>query len=851
MTRGMNEASIHQSDQSWSLAWRLAKREMKGSLSKFRIFLSALVLGVAAIGAVGSVAESMRTGIGDNARTLLGGDLEISSRHTAVDEAIFSAAQELGKISSTIEMRAMLRNPSNQERKLVELKAVDDFWPLIGTPKIEGPASLAEGLATGSVLLQPSLMRALSLKVGDKVTLGEAELIVAGTLLSEPDRTVNFGGFGPRVLASQDTVALTGLIKPGSFISFRSKILLDDPAQAQAVIAQLSPLLKDSHGRIRDVSSAAPGFDSFIARAEAFLILVGLTALLIGGLGVGSAVRAWLNSRMGVIATLKCLGAPSLLIYRIYLLQIMAIAAIGVAIGVTIAAIAPAATASLLAQYIAVPPVVALYPKPLFIAGAFGLLTAFIFTLLPLARAKGVRASQLFRALITPPTGLPPFGVIMRMMLAAIALTILALLATADMRLTFGFIGGALGALLLLALLGEGVMRLMKRLPSPSYVPARLALSAITRQGSPLRAIIIAFGLGLSVLVAVTLTRHNLDEQITNRVADKAPDWFFIDIQPDQIDRFGKIALSIDGITDIQTTPMLRARVAGLGGVDAANIDAPEEVSWILRGDRAITWQQDMPRGTKLIDGDWWEDNYQGPPVISMAKEPFDEFGLSLGDTVTLNVLGRTITATIVNTREVEWESFSINFVFILSPGLLDKAPHSWIATSYADDEAASDEIEKQVTDAFPNVSAISVKEAVAAATNILDLLGGAIRLTALVTLISGIAVLAGTVASSEAQRLSDSIILKVLGARRKDILMAWVLEYALLGLLTALCASVIGAAASWALISGFLNAEFTPDIFVIASTAISGALATCLLGLFGAWRSLGHRPAPHLRELA
>ena len=851
MTKGMNEASIHQSDQSWSLAWRLAKREMKGSLSKFRIFLSALVLGVAAIGAVGSVAESMRTGIGDNARTLLGGDLEISSRHTAVDDTIFSAAQEFGKISSTIEMRAMLRNPSNQERKLVELKAVDDFWPLIGTPKIEGPASLAEGLATGSVLLQPSLMRSLSLEVGDKVTLGEAELIVAGTLLSEPDRTVNFGGFGPRVLASQDTVALTGLIKPGSFISFRSKILLDDAAQAEAVIAQLSPLLKDSHGRIRDVSSAAPGFDSFIARAEAFLILVGLTALLIGGLGVGSAVRAWLNSRMGVIATLKCLGAPSLLIYRIYLLQIMAIAAIGVAIGVSIAAIAPAATASLLAQYIAVPPVVALYPQPLFIAGAFGLLTAFIFTLLPLARAKGVRASQLFRALITPPTGLPPFGVIVRMMLAAIALTILALLATADMRLTFGFIGGALGALFLLALLGEGVMRLMKRLPSPSYVPARLALSAITRQGSPLRAIIIAFGLGLSVLVAVTLTRHNLDEQITNRVADKAPDWFFIDIQPDQIDRFGKIALSIDGITDIQTTPMLRARVAGLAGVDAADIDAPEEVSWILRGDRAITWQQDMPRGTKLIDGEWWEDNYQGPPVISMAKEPFDEFGLSLGDTVTLNVLGRTITATIVNTREVEWESFSINFVFILSPGLLDKAPHSWIATSYADDEAASDEIEKQVTDAFPNVSAISVKEAVAAATNILDLLGGAIRLTALVTLISGIAVLAGTVASSEAQRLSDSIILKVLGARRKDILMAWVLEYALLGLLTALCASVIGTAASWALISGFLSAEFTPDIFVIASTAISGALATCLLGLFGAWRSLGHRPAPHLRELA
>ena len=847
----MSAVPVIESDQSWSLAWRLARREMKGSLSKFRIFLSALVLGVAAIGAVGSVAESMRTGIGDNARTLLGGDLEISSRHTAVDDEVFAIAQSFGVISSTIEMRAMLRNPVTQDRKLVELKAVDTQWPLIGTAVVEGASSLQEGLATGSVLLQPSLMRTLSLAVGDKVRLGDAELTVAGSLTKEPDRTVNFGGFGPRVLASSETIALTGLVKPGSFISFRSRILLDNPQDSAAALAKLQPLLKKTHGRVRDVSSAAPGFDAFIARAEAFLILVGLTALLIGGLGVGSAVRAWLTSRMGVIATLKCLGAPSILIYRIYLLQIMAIAGIGVVIGIAIAAIAPAATASILSQYIAVPPVIAIFPKPLAIAGAFGLLTAFIFTLLPLSRARGVRASQLFRALITPPTGMPPFAVLLRIILAGIALTVLALLATADTRLTFGFIGGAIGALGLLALLGEGVMRLMRRLPSPSYVPARLALSAITRQGSPLRAIIIAFGLGLSVLVAVTLTRHNLDQQISSRVADKAPDWFFIDIQPDQIDRFEALTAAIEGITEVQKTPVLRARVSGLAGVDAADIEAPDDVSWILRGDRAITWQAQPARGTSIIDGTWWEADYQGPPLVSMSKEEFDAFGLAIGDEVSMNVLGRTITATIANTREVEWESFSINFVFVLSPGLLDKAPHSWIATTYSDDQIAIDQVEKQVTDAFANVSAISVKEAVAAATNILDLLGGAIRLTALVTLVSGIAVLAGTVASSEAQRLSDSIILKVLGARRKDILMAWMLEYALLGLLTALCASVIGTAASAALITGFLRAEFTADLFVIASTAITGAGATCVLGLFGAWRSLGHRPAPHLRELA
>lgn len=841
---------ITKSDDSWSLAWRLAKREMKGSLSKFRIFLSALVLGVAAIGAVGSVAESMRSGIGDNARILLGGDLEISSRHTAADDAIQQAAAKLGAVTSTIEMRAMLKAETG-DRKLVELKAVDNQWPLIGSVKIDGPDSLSDGLASGTVLLQPSLMRSLKLAVGDQVQLGDATLTVAGALVSEPDRTVNFGGFGPRVLVSQDTLLMTGLLKPGSFISFRTKILLSNPQDLEKASSTLQPLLKNTHARLRDVTRAAPGFDAFIARAEAFLILVGLTALLIGGLGVGSAVRAWLSSRMPVIATLKCLGAPSRLIYRIYLLQIMAIAAIGVVAGLLIAAFAPVVTASILAQYISVPPVVGIFAKPLLIAGAFGLLTAFIFTLLPLSRAQGVRASQLFRQLITPPTGLPPIAVLLRMILAGIALTFLALLATSDIRLTFGFIGGALAALALLALLGEMVMRLMRRLPSPSYVPARLALSAITRQGSPLRAIIIAFGLGLSVLVAVTLTRHNLDQQISGRVSEQAPDWFFIDIQPDQIDRFDGIVASIDGITDVQKTPMLRGRVAALAGVDVADIDPPEESAWILRGDRAITWQAEKLRGGKIIDGSWWAKDYDGPPLISVSKEAFDDFGLKIGDEIAINVLGRTITATIANSREVEWESFSINFVFILSPGVLDKAPHSWIATTYADDEEALDAVERAVTDAFSNVSAISVREAVATATNILDLLGSAIRLTALVTLVSGIAVLAGTVASSEAQRLSDSIILKVLGARRKDILLAWMMEYALLGLLTALCASVIGTAASAALITGFLQADFTADVVVIASTAITGAAATCLLGLFGAWRSLGHRPAPHLRELA
>ena len=835
-------------DSGWALAWRLARREIRGSVARFRVFLGALMLGVAAIGTVGSVAEAMRDGIAGNARLLLGGDVELRSLYMPTPDDLIDTASQYGTLSRTMTMRAMLQ--VDGERRLVALKAVDASWPMVGSAELGNGGDLAAAIAPGKIVIDPKLAQGLGLEPGAMVRIGDADLEVSDALVYEPDRSVSFVTFGPRVLMSLASLETTGLMQPGAMITYRTRLLLDDSADRGVAVTSVKAAAANGPVRVRDLMDAAPGFDVFIDRTEVFLVLVGLTALLIGGLGVAGAVRAWLGSRMPVIATLKCLGAPARLIFRTYLIQVMLIAGLGVCLGVVVAAIAPVFAIDLLSSYVTVPIAVSVYPLPLVVAAGFGMATSFLFALWPLAKAEEVRAANLFRRLNSIPGGRPKPRYLAIAATALLALSGLALVATRDLQLTLIFILGSLATILLLGGLGELLLRVMRRVPAPRYVPGRLALSAITRPGSPVRAIVIAFGLGLSVLVTVALSQANIGRQIDTRVSEDAPAWFFIDIQPDQIDRFMEITTTTEGVSEVLRTPMLRGRVTSLGGRDAGDYDMRGGSAWVLRGDRALTWSATPPESGEIIAGEWWPANYAGPPLASMSEEEALELDVWIGDEVTFNVLGRSVTAEISNIRSVDWESFSINFVFVLSPGLLDSAPHSWMASTRVSDDDAALRVDRNIAAEFNNISAISVREAVDTAQRVIGLLGAAVQMTALVTLVAGIAVLAGTVASTEAQRLADSVILKVLGASRVAITIAWFLEYALLGFLAAIAAALIGSIASWGLITGFLDSTFELDFLLVLGVTMAGAFGTALLGLAGAVRTLGRKPAPLLREV-
>ncbi|XDZ65261.1 ABC transporter permease [Alphaproteobacteria bacterium LSUCC0684] len=840
---------------SFRLAFTLARRELRGSLGRFRVFLIALTLGVTAIGAVGSIADAMRAGISANSRALFGGDIEASSTQREVPPEMRAEMQAHGTVSSLIDMRAMLAAEKDGQpiRRLTGLKAVDDNWPLLGTPVLDPPIPLAEALARQDgrpgVVASAGVLRILGLKVGDIARLGMTDVRIGAVLISEPDQNLGFGAFAPRVIIHRDFLAETGLLAPGTLLTYRERLRLETPQDDMAVLDRLGDSAGNSLVRIRHHRQGSAGFESFLSRTETFLTLVSLTALLIGGLGVSTAVRAWLGSRMPVLATLKCLGAPAALIFRVYFLQVLALTALGIGIGLMLAILAPLATQILLADRIAVPIASGIYPVPLLAAAAYGLLTAVAFSLWPLGKARDVNPSQLFRTLIAAPAGRPKGVYLAGIALATLGLALLTGWITTSLKLAGAFILGVLVSLGLLALLGEAVIRLSGRLPVPSHTPLRLAIAALVRPGNATRSVIITFGLGLAVLVAVALSEHSMRSQISDRLERDAPAWFFIDIQPDQRQAFLDIATAHVPRDHVMMVPLVRGRITALAGVPAEKIDAPSSEAWILRGDRGLTWMGPPPEGARIVKGQWWPDDYTGPLQTSMDDEALEAFGLKIGDTVDINIAGRDMVATITSSRAIEWQNFGLNFVFILSPGMIEQAPHNWVATVRTDDRAIEAAIDRDVAALLPNVSSISVREAAATASRILGLVSTAIQITAGITLVAGFAVLAGTVAASEARRIQSSIILKVLGATRPVILFSYILEYALLGLVTALVAVGIGTAASWGMIRGFLDADFVfaPDL--AAAVALGGVTATVLLGLVGASRTLGRKPGPVLRE--
>ena len=295
--------------------------------------------------------------------------------------------------------------------------------------------------------------------------------------------------------------------------------------------------------------------------------------------------------------------------------------------------------------------------------------------------------------------------------------------------------------------------------------------------------------------------------------------------------------------------PLVRGRITALNGIPASEINAPQSEEWILRGDRGLTWSAEPPEGANIVKGEWWDADYRGPLQVSMDDEALVAFGLNLGDTVTMNIAGRELVATITSSRRIEWQNFGLNFVFVLSPGLIENAPHNWVATVATNDAAIEAQLDRDVAAIMPNVSSISVREAAETVGRILGLVSISIQITAGITLIAGFAVLAGTVAAGEARRIQSSIILKVLGATRRTILMSYIYEYLILGLITGVVAVAIGAAASYAVLSLLLQTEFVFSPSLAAGVALGGAAATVILGLIGASRTLGRKPGPVLRQ--
>ena len=835
-----------------ALATRLMRRELRGGLKGFRIFLACLALGVAVIAGVGSLAAGVRAGLARDARAMLGGDVELNLvlRPASPEERAY--LDSAGTVSAVTGMRAMARRDDGGKRSLVELKAVDGAYPLDGAVTLDPPMSLAAALARQNgiwgAVAAPALLDRLGAKPGDFLRVGNARFQLRAALTHEPDAATGIFILGPRLMIATPALAETGLVMTGALVNYAYRVALPagtDIATWSSAVRQKFP---DAGWRIRDRANATPMLQNLLDRVGLFLTLVGLTALLVGGVGVGNAVSGYLASRTLSIAIFKSVGASGWLVFLVYLLQIAVLGALGIAVGLLLGGVAPLVLAQILPAQLPVALRFGFYPLPLLIAAAAGVLTTLAFALGPLAAARGVPPGLLFRDATAPVRRAIGPGFALAQGLVALLLATLVVLTTVDRALAFWSVLGALAALAVFRLAGAATIAAVRRIGRPRHPHLRLALASLGRRGTNTASVIASLGLGLTVLVALALVQGNIAMTLDSELPQRAPSFFFIDIQPNEIAGFDALLAQFPEVSDVERVPSLRGRLTALNGTPVEEAPVAPEAQWAIRSERGLTYSAALPAGSRLVAGKWWARDYQGPPLVSFDAQLAHGMGLGIGDTLTVNVLGREVTAEIANLRSIDWTSLGINFAMVFSPGTFAGAPETDIAIARVP-SARETALETAVTDRFPNVSAIPVKDALQAVSQIVAAVAGALRATAAIALGAAALVLAGALAASRRQRLYEAVVLKVLGATRRDLTAAFLLEYGLLAALAALIAAAIGTLAAYLILTRVMHTGwvFLPEA-VLASAGVA-LLLTLLLGYAGTWRALGASAAPYLRN--
>lgn len=851
---------------AWALPLRFALRDLRGGLRGFFVLFACVALGVGAIVAVGSTARSVADSVAAGGRKLVGGDVAFSLAHREATPQELAYLSARGDVSTIAQQRSMAR--AGDKTTLVEIKAVDALWPdhggrraELGQAVFEPPATAADALSGGGlaarVAAEAALFAKLGVAPGATIRIGESEMVLASRLVSEPDRLAAALGFGPRVVMSIEALRASGLIQPGSLTRWTYRVALPKgatSAQAQALADGFAAAFPEAGYSVRRSDHASPEFDANVSRFTDFLTLVGLTALVVGGVGAANAANAFVARKRADMATLKSLGASGGRVVAIALTQVMLIAAAAAAAGAAAGAAAPFAASGALGDALPVPLDPAIYPREMALGALYGLLAAFAFSIGALGRAHDAPVAALFRDAVDVSSG-GAARLRYRVMAAAgfAALIGAAAAFAGSARLALIYAAATAAAFLALRGVAQLAMAAARRAPRPKNAPARLALSNIHRPGALTPSVVLSLGLGLTLLVALGLVQANVAGQLSRSVSGRTPSFFFLDLNARQAGDFERFIAKEASGARLERVPMMRGRIVRVKDQPAEQVKASEDSEWALRGDRGVTYSAAVPEGSTVTKGAWWAPDHAGPALVSMEEGVARGLGLDVGDTITVNTLGRNVTATIANLRRVDWRSFGINFVLVFSPDAFRGAPHTELATiSFASDIGEGRELAllKAVNDAFPTVTSVRVREALEAAREMVDTLAGAVRAAASIAVAASILVLAGALSAGREARVYDAVVLKTLGATRRQLALAYLYEYAAMGAATAAFGVAAGTAAAWAATTRLLKLDFA---FEPKSALIATALALILtvgLGFLGAWRIFGESPARHLRAL-
>lgn len=834
-------------------AWRIARRDLNARFRGLRLLLVCIFLGTAALAAIGTLTAAIENELAASGQELLGGDLEVEVWQRDLRPEERAALEGYGTISSGYRLQAMASTADAAAP--IELKAVDAKWPMFGALRLTDGRSVGAPGGTDAWIAQTALER-LGIKIGDSFKVGTLTLRAAGVIADEPDRLSEGFQLGPTIIVAQDVPARAGLLQPGALYQSKHRVAFADPARdPEGVEEALTKAFPNAGFDIRTRDRASPGADRFVRQMSDFLTLVGLAALVIAGIGIAGGVSSYLDQRRAGIATLKVLGATASDIVRIYAMQIGVAALVGSLAGLAAGVAVTPLLAGALQGLLPVESGFIISVPALLLAAGYGLLVAFAFAAAPLLRARTFPAMALMRS------GIVPLARDRRALLATAlglaAICALALATTAQPLLAGGFLLGAGGALLLLAGLGWAIQHLARRLPRPANPLLRSALANLHRPGAPTGALVTALGFGLAAFVLLAAVQSAIDGNIASRVPREAPDYFVLDVPVAKEPRFFELVQADFPEAGIRTVPTMRGAVLAYGPKDkmvrVADLEEIPEGAWALRGERGLTYADTLPQGNRVVAGEWWSPFHKGEPLVSVDADFAKAVGLKPGDYLTIGILGVERTARVANLREIDWESMGFNFALVFSRNAIADAPHNLSATidlPEGADSAARGKLLRALVKEMPSSSVIEVGGILVEARKLLQQVSLATLAAAAVTVLAGLAVLMGAIAAARAARTYDTVMLRVLGASRRQVLLLQLAEYGLLAGVLALVALALGGGLAWVVITRLFEFDWLPDWGEVLGVLGLGVALVLAFALAGSLPLLRAKPAQALREL-
>lgn len=840
--------------ETLAVTFRLALRESRGGLKSMRLMLVALLLGVAVITAIGVLRDALFEGIERDARRILGGDVSISRPYRALTPEERGVMEEQGVVSETTEMRTMAvaERSKDTARRLVELKGVDALYPLYGEMEVDPYMTIEEALGEHNgrygAVVDKSVLALLNLKVGDVLTVGKAKFEIRALLTREPDRIINTYQLGPRVLVNSAGFNATELVGPGSLVTYHYRWRLKQGVTESKAVETIHQHFPDAGWRIVTFQEAAPRLKEMLERLQHYISLIGMTVLLTAGMGIANAAQAWLFKRQQTIAVFKAIGATRAEVTAVYVWQLAGVSFLAAAAGLVLGWFLPQWLLPLLSELLPVTPVWQASPSLFMLTALFALLVVVAFSFWPLYRATCIRPAQAFRAAVDIlPSGQFRWwhGAIYSLLIVALVALAAAITGGLTLTLQVGF--GIVASFIMLYALVWGVQKTAPKLSHRCQLVWRYALNNLGRVGSASAAVVLSLGMGTALLVTVIVVEFNMQRQLGDGVPADAPAYFFLDIPAKEKEAFQNAVLAVEGTSRFVTYPTVRGRLTAIKGTNADNVTIAPDVQWAVRGDRVLATASTPPDNT-IIEGEWWDKDYQGTPLVSITSDIAKGMGLHVGDTLGFDILGNKVEATIASIRDVDWRSYRMNFAIIFSPGSLEKFPLTYLATVRATPEA-EDAILTRVGSEFPSIAMIRLREALQEAARMMDNIAAIIRIVALFAVLMGAMVMVTALGLTQQRRMLDHTILKVLGAPRKLIMHILTAEFLVLGVLSAVAAAMLGMISAWLLVTYVLKSSFYLPTGLLLATAAGTVAVVLITGLAVTWKSLGNKPLTLLRN--